>query len=233
MAINLNYYKDPKTGVWREPLPQEMGTFKTRNPKAHDQYIAAKAEASGGASGGMLNGKMEASNTTAVTPPAVITAQSPKYLFDDFTTNTGIVTSDPVSDKFINVRLRPDGDNGLGSIEDMISSKYSNQDYTGPGYLLKTPPQTPPPDTSWSLGETFDDWTKVGEGGSKFGNLAAGLGSLYGIYAGMQGVKEAKKSVAFQREQYEDQKAQQKRADERQDKFGLALSAAMPSKKVG
>jgi len=226
--------KIPSTGLYefngnkrydpaKETSLEKFKEWAQNNPKSATKY---------GAMGGMFNGKMEASNDLAVTPPTVTEAQS-QYLFNDFTTDTGIVTSDPVSNKFINVMLRPDGDNGLGSIEDMISSKYSNQDYTGPGYLLKTPPQTPPPDTSWSLGETFDDWTKVGEGGSKFGNLAAGLGSLYGIYAGMQGVKEAKKSVAFQREQYEDQKAQLAKANSDKDAFGLALSAAMPSKKVG
>jgi hypothetical protein len=49
----------------------------------------------------------------------------------------------------------------------------------------------------------------------------------------MQGVKEAKKAAAFQREQYEDQKAELAKSNNAKKEFGLALSAAMPSKKVG
>jgi len=226
--------KVPSTGLYifgnnnmynpaKETSLEKFNEWAQNNPKS-----AAKFNAKGG----MFNGKMEASNDLTVTPPTVTEAQS-QYLINNFTTDTDIVTSDPVSDMFINVRPRLDGDNGLGSIEDMIN-KYLNKDYAGPDYLLKskgTP--TPPPDKPWSLSETFDDWTKVGEGGSKFGNLASGLGSLYGIYAGMQGVKEAKKAAAFQREQYEDQKAELAKSNNAKKEFGLALSAAMPSKKVG
>ena len=82
-------------------------------------------------------------------------------------------------------------------------------------------------------GGMFDDWTKTGAGGSKFSNAAAGLGSLYGIYAAHQGIGAAKDALNFQKQQYADQQAQQARANKKQDDFGLALSSAMPAKRVG
>jgi hypothetical protein len=82
-------------------------------------------------------------------------------------------------------------------------------------------------------GGMFDDWTKTGVGGSKFSNVAAGLGSLAGMYFGYKGIGAAKDALNFQKQQYADQQAQQARANKRQDDFGLALSSAMPAKRVG
>ena len=86
--------------------------------------------------------------------------------------------------------------------------------------------------TSGESGGMFDDWTKTGAGGSKFSNVASGLGSLYGMYAAHQGVGAAKDALNFQKEQYADQKAQQARANKKQEDFGLALATALPAKNL-
>jgi len=242
--INLNYFKDPVSGVWREPLSHEMDIFKARNPKAHDQYIAAKAKASGGDGGAVKlptyvreTAKVDATGPiVANSGPTAPTADFAYYgkLKDGHTgwdSNLSNFTEGGITEA-----LETSGSgmyNYYGDGQSLNLASTIGQGETGLKLLLGNGNGGGGGDTSWSLGKTFDDWTKPGPGGSKFGNVAAGLGSLYGIYAGMQGVKEAKKSVAFQREQYEDQKAQLAKANSDKDAFGLALSAAMPSKKVG
>lgn len=86
--------------------------------------------------------------------------------------------------------------------------------------------------TNGESGGMFDDWTKTGAGGSKFSNVAAGLGSLYGMYAAHEGVGAAKDALNFQKQQYADQQAQQARANKKQDDFGLALASALPAKNL-
>ncbi len=84
------------------------------------------------------------------------------------------------------------------------------------------------------FGDITDEWLGAKTaGGSKFSNAAAGLGSLYGMYAAHQGIGAAKDALNFQKQQYADQQAQQARANKKQDDFGLALSSAMPAKRVG
>ena len=82
---------------------------------------------------------------------------------------------------------------------------------------------------SSGLGGIFD---VKGAGGSVFSNTASGLGSLAGMYYGYKGIGAAKDALNFQKEQYADQKAQQARANKKQEDFGLALASAMPAKNL-
>ncbi len=52
---NLNYFKDPKTNVWREPRQEELAGFSKSNPNAYKQYMAATGKSASDTNAGTGN----------------------------------------------------------------------------------------------------------------------------------------------------------------------------------
>jgi len=209
---NLNYFKDPTTKLWREPKTDaDFTTFKAKQPKAYDTYMKTTGKTAPGTNtgtGDIMNNPVNPANTGNIgnaNIPSVQTGYSPSVL-----SGTGVTSA-------------------AGSWDAIDMDNFDSSFDAGMN-AYKTAPVGGTPAES---GGMFDDWTKTGVGGSKFSNVAAGLGSLAGMYFGYKGIGAAKDALNFQKQQYADQQAQQARANKRQDDFGLALSSAMPAKRVG
>ena len=201
---NLNYFKDPKTNVWRQPTEAELPEFSKSNPNAYKQYM------------------------TATGKPAAT------YGVGGTTANTGTG---------INVGGTNNNSNYYDNVVNSVDNYKDNSGFIDTNKLLAddnlanaaTDAGT---SSGWGFSNPFGkdgalSMDVKGAGGSNFSSAAAGLGSLYGMYAAHQGIGAAKDALNFQKQQYADQQAQQARANKKQDDFGLALSSAMPAKRVG
>ena len=215
---NLNYFKDPTTNLWREPKTDaDFATFQAKQPKAYDTYMKTYGTST---------------NTAAV--PSVGT-----YTADGTRIGSG-TASNNINNNYY--------DNVVNSVDDYTNGgdlTYNGSDLVAKNKMfadeaLDTAGAATDAGTSsgWGFSNPFGKdgalSTDVkGAGGSNFSSAAAGLGSLYGIYAAHQGIGAAKDALNFQKQQYADQKAEQARANKKQDDFGLALASALPAKRVG
>lgn len=224
---NLNYFKDPKTNVWRQPTEAELPEFSKSNPNAYKQYMAAtnKPVTTYGTVGNTANTNAD------ITPGSGVAANN--YTGTRWG-NTGNTNTPSVQTGYSSNILSGTGaTNAAGSWDDINMDNFDSS-YEAGMNAYKTAPTGTGTDTGGGFGGIADDWLGAKTaGGSKFSNLAAGLGSVYGMYAAHQGIGAAKDALNFQKQQYADQQAQQARANKKQDDFGLALASALPAKRVG
>lgn len=231
---NLNYFKDPTTKLWREPKTDaDFTTFKAKQPKAYDTYMKTYGTSTNTAAVPSV-GTYDADGTRIGSGTAASNYTGTRW---GNTANTPAVQTGYSS----NVLSGTGATNAAGSWDNINMDNFDSSFDAGMAGMTPATATVPPAEAGFFSGMDLNPFDKdgalstdvKGAGGSNFSSAAAGLGSLYGIYAAHQGIGAAKDALNFQKQQYADQQAQQARANKKQDDFGLALASALPAKRVG